>query len=78
MRIKNAILSISTISVIVVLASSRGEAHHGPSVEPLYDTGQIVEFDGVVTDVFWRNPHARFRFRVVGGEEDGEIWEEAP
>ena len=34
MRLKNAVLSISTISVIVALASSRSEAHHGPSVEP--------------------------------------------
>ena len=75
MRIKNAILSISTISVIVVLASSRSEAHHGPSVEPLYDTSALVELAGEVTDVFWRNPHVRFRIRVTEGDEAGEIWE---
>jgi hypothetical protein len=50
-------------------------AHHGPPVEPLYDTQNVVEFDGVVTAVFWRNPHVRFRARVVGGSNDGEIWE---
>ena len=50
-------------------------AHHGPNVEPLYDTSQLVEFEGEVTEVFWRNPHARFRIRVTAGPEIGEIWE---
>ena len=75
MRIKNAVLSISTMSVIVALASSRSEAHHGPSVEPLYDTSALVELAGEVSDVFWRNPHVRFRVRVTEGDEAGEIWE---
>ena len=38
-------------------------AHHGPNVEPLYDTSQLVEFEGEVTEVFWHNPHARIRIR---------------
>ena len=50
-------------------------AHHGPNAEPLFDTSEVVEFEGEVTDVFWRNPHARFRFRVTAGPETGEIWE---
>ena len=50
-------------------------AHHGPSVEPLYDTSQLVELAGEVTEVFWRNPHVRFRIRVTTGAEAGEIWE---
>ena len=48
MRLKNAVLSISTIGVVVALASSRSEAHHGPSVEPLYDTSALVELAGEV------------------------------
>ena len=71
MRLRSRIAILATFTGYAVV----GAAHHGPASEPLYDTGQIVEFDGVVTDVFWRNPHARFRFRVVGDEEDGEIWE---
>ena len=50
-------------------------AHHGPNVEPLYDTSQLVEFEGEVTEVFWHNPHARIRIRVTAGPEIGEIWE---
>jgi len=50
-------------------------AHHGPHAEPLYDTSGLVELEGEITDVFWRNPHARFRIRVTSGPETGEIWE---
>ena len=50
-------------------------AHHGPNAEPLYDTSEVVEFEGEVTDVFWRNPHARIRVRITAGPQTGEIWE---
>ena len=50
-------------------------AHHGPHAEPLYDTSELVELEGEVTGVFWRNPHARFRIRVTDGPKAGEIWE---
>lgn len=50
-------------------------AHHGPPNEPLYDTAAPVVFDGEITEVFWRNPHARFRMRVTDGPNEGEIWE---
>jgi len=55
--------------------TSSSLAHHGPHAEPLYDTSGLVELEGEVTDVFWRNPHARFRIRVTSGPETGEIWE---
>ena len=47
-------------------------AHHGPIAEPLYDTSEVVEFEGEVTDVFWRNPHARIRVRITAGPQTGE------
>jgi hypothetical protein len=63
------------VGVIGSFASGRTDAHHGPSVEPLYDTSALVELEGEVTEVFWRNPHVRFRIRVTAGTESGEIWE---
>ncbi|HEY5624630.1 MAG TPA: DUF6152 family protein, partial [Gammaproteobacteria bacterium] len=69
------LLSRYATLVAVTAFSGTAFAHHGAANEPLYDMSQVREFDGIVTDVFWRNPHARFRFRVVGGEEDGQIWE---
>ena len=62
------------VGALTVFAVS-AEAHHGPSTEPLYDTSEVMEFEGEVTAVFWRNPHARFRFRVTAGPQTGEIWE---
>ena len=65
---------IAVFGALTVFAASAA-AHHGPHAEPLYNTGQLVELEGVVTDVFWRNPHARFRIRVTAGPQTGEIWE---
>ena len=65
------------LAFIVILSGLAGSAlaHHGPSVEPLYDTSALVELQGDVTEVFWRNPHVRFRIRLTDGDSAGEIWE---
>ena len=65
---------IAAFGALIFFAASAA-AHHGPHAEPLYDTSEVVEFEGEVTDVFWRNPHARFRIRVTAGPQAGEIWE---
>lgn len=65
---------VAVFGALTLLAASAA-AHHGPNVEPLYDTSQLVEFEGEVTEVFWHNPHARIRIRVTAGPEIGEIWE---
>ena len=36
------------IAVLIGCAGS-ALAHHGPAAEPLYDTGRVLEFDGVVS-----------------------------
>jgi hypothetical protein len=67
---------LGTASLGVLLCFTFGaNAHHGPSVEPLYDTSTLVELDGVVTEVFWRNPHVRFRIDVSAAGTQAEIWE---
>jgi hypothetical protein len=43
-------------------------AHH--SFFGRFDTERLVELEGEVTDVLWRNPHAYFSLRV-----DGVVWE---
>ncbi len=52
-------------------------AHHGPPDGAiLYDRSQILEFAGEVTEVFWRNPHIRFRMRITtdtGAEQIREM-----
>ena len=46
-------------------------AHHGPPVAPLYVMEPLQEIEGEVVEIFWRNPHVRFRVE----DEDGQIWE---
>ena len=55
-RMAHRIAGFGALTVFAVSAA----AHHGPHAEPLYDTSQLVELEGVVTDVFWRNPHGAF------------------
>lgn len=58
-----ALLWLSVLPVVTL-------AHHALLS---YDHGEIVRFEGEVTDFFWRNPHVRLTVRDV--DEDGErIW----
>ena len=63
------------ISAPLLGFTAESMAHHGPIAEPLYDMSELLELQGEVTGVFWRNPHARFRIRVTSGPETGEIWQ---
>lgn len=40
-----------------------------------YDDSELVEVQGKVTSVFWRNPHVRFMLSAVGEDGDGELWD---
>ena len=46
------------LGLLVVLASSHGEAHHSFAAQ--YDANKPVTLVGIVTKVEWTNPHARF------------------
>ncbi len=51
-------------------------AHHGPIGNPeLYLAENLMEFEGEITDVFWRNPHPRLRMSVVSDSGEETIWE---
>ena len=39
-----------------------------------YDVNQIVEIEGEVTDVFWRNPHVQLTVRSVDDNGGERIW----
>ena len=58
------------------LISSAALAHHGPTTSgALYETDNLVQFDGEIVGVLWRMPHVRFRLGVE--DENGEtvVWE---
>jgi hypothetical protein len=48
-------------------------AHH--SIAGTFDTSRIVEAEGVVTSVIWRNPHVRFSMTDADGSGELEQWD---
>ena len=40
-----------------------------------YDWDNILEMEGIVTDVRWRNPHIELSVEVTGADGQSEIWE---
>lgn len=58
----------------VLLAVAVNAHHGGVTNNALYlaeNPDEPLEVEGVITDVFWRAPHIRFRME----DADGEIWE---
>lgn len=66
-------------AVLILLAdliSAPVLGHHGSHTNQLlYFADELVEFEGELTGVFWRNPHARARLRVVDDKGEETIWE---
>lgn len=51
-------------------------AHHGPVTQPsLYLNDNVVELQGEIVEVLWRNPHSRARMRVVDDNGEVRLWE---
>ena len=40
-----------------------------------YDPGELIEFDGEITDIFWRNPHVRLTVSVVDENGEEQSWD---
>jgi hypothetical protein len=51
-------------------------AHHGANTNPeLYLAENLIELDGKVSRVLWRNPHPRLKIMVVDESGDAVEWE---
>lgn len=70
-RIGEALKFVCTVLVaMAVQAMTPVSAHHGPPTnEALFFADELVEIEGELTEVLWRNPHVRARVRAAG--EDG-------
>ena len=66
-------ISIVTCTLIGLTSFNELAAHH--AVAGSYDTSRIIEVEGTVTDVLWRNPHVQVSFQ--GTDESGQesVWE---
>jgi len=57
---------ILCVSTILLVAASRGSAHHAFAAE--YDEKKLIVISGTVTDFQWTNPHA---WLYVDGKDAG-------
>ena len=54
---------------IVLVAAVDASAHHSRAY--FYDSNRVIEAEGVITRILWRNPHTRFWMQ----DDNGEEWE---
>lgn len=67
---------ISVLFSLMLAVAAPVQAHHGShSNALLYFADELVEFEGELTEVLWRNPHTRARLSVVDDNGDETIWE---
>lgn len=48
-------------------------AHHSARV--IYDMDQVIELEGEITRVMWRNPHLLFSLSAMGEDGEAEAWQ---
>lgn len=54
---------------IILIAPVDAWAHHSRAY--FYDTNRVIEAEGVITRILWRNPHTRFWLQ----DDNGDEWE---
>ena len=57
------------LSMMVAVVPTVAPGHH--SVSAIFDTTTVVEAEGRITDLSWRNPHVQFQ--LEGTDEDGSV-----
>ncbi len=62
---------LSLLALLSVPATTY--AHH--SVAATFDVGNIIEVEGNVRAIRWRNPHVLFTVGVREGSGEEELWE---
>ena len=65
-------LASSCVAALVFLAIA-AEGHH--SAAPLFDTGAAVAVEGIVTEVWFENPHSRYYVEVRSESGETALWE---
>ena len=66
----------ATFLWLPLVFSSMVHAHHGSLANSaLYDVNELIELEGEITEVLWRNPHARAHLSVVDENGEETVWE---
>ncbi len=61
------------VSLLILSFSPLALAHH--SATAFFDRERIVEVEGTLTEIYWRNPHVGFKVAVVNDSGETEEWE---
>lgn len=64
-------ITILTLLLVPALTS----AHH--AIGGNYEANTVIEVEGEVTSVIWRNPHVQVSMRVTGSDGEAQDWEMA-
>ncbi|MFL2546718.1 MAG: DUF6152 family protein [Candidatus Rariloculaceae bacterium] len=62
-----------TVTFAILMFSPLALGHH--SAAAFFDRSRIVEVEGTVSDVYWRNPHVSLTLDVVNDAGEIEAWE---
>ena len=66
-------MKIRYLAIYLVLQAGQAHAHH--SFATHYDSTNVIEISGVLSDVKMRNPHSFFEVDVVNANGETETWE---
>jgi hypothetical protein len=66
-------MSWKLLGITALLPASTALAHH--SVSAYFDTSQVIEVQGELTEVRWRNPHVGFTINVRNENGEETSWE---
>ena len=68
--------TFAAIMIVSLVAPFDAAAHHGANTNPeLYLAENLVELNGEISRVLWRNPHPRLKMIVVDENGDSTEWE---
>jgi hypothetical protein len=71
-RNRQAVLGL----LVSALVLPQALAHHSTVANPaLYRAENLVELEGEITEVFWRNPHVRLGLKVIDDAGETKVWE---
>ena len=68
---RTKLFNLLAASLLVFVLPS--QAHHSASAA--FDLGKTVGIEGVVTEVWFENPHSRYYVEVEKGSGEKELWE---
>ena len=59
--------------LVACVTSGAALAHHSFSAE--FEADKTAELSGKIVQVWWNNPHIRYRLQVAGADGAAENWE---